>query len=114
MRSVFFLLILTLFTIICASPAAATTPTRDVSAAGRLIRLPNGLAVYIIRDARFPLVCTRLYVRAGSANEAPGQAGISHLLEHMVFKGTEHRPKGQVARDVEALGGYLPQRGHQL
>lgn len=46
-------------------------------------------------------------MRAGSANEAPGQAGISHLLEHMVFKGTEHRPKGQVARDVEALGGYL-------
>ncbi|WP_304679862.1 pitrilysin family protein [uncultured Desulfovibrio sp.] len=107
MRSVFFLLILTLFTIICASPAAAATPTRDASAAGRLIRLPNGLAVYIIRDARFPLVCTRLYVRAGSGNEAPGQAGISHLLEHMVFKGTEHRPKGQVARDVEALGGYL-------
>ncbi len=46
-------------------------------------------------------------MRTGSANEEPRQAGISHLLEHMVFKGTEHRPKGQVARDVEALGGYL-------
>lgn len=72
-----------------------------------LTRLPNGLLVYILRDARFPLVCTRLYVRAGSANENPRQAGISHVLEHMVFKGTEHRPKGQVARDVESLGGYL-------
>ena len=69
--------------------------------------LPNGLTVYVVKDVRFPLVATRLYVRTGSANEKPDQAGISHLLEHMVFKGTEHRPKGQVAQDVEALGGYL-------
>ena len=67
-----------------------------------LTRLPNGLSVYIIRDKRFPLVCTRLYVRTGSANEDARQAGISHVLEHMVFKGTEQRPKGQVAKDVEA------------
>lgn len=72
-----------------------------------LTRLPNGLLVYIIQDSRFPLVCSRLYVRAGSAMEETGQAGISHVLEHMVFKGTSHRPKGEVARDVEALGGYL-------
>lgn len=72
-----------------------------------LTRLPNGLLVYIIKDTRFPLVCSRLYVRAGSAMEEAGQAGISHVLEHMVFKGTSHRPKGEVARDVEALGGYL-------
>ncbi|MDO5484628.1 MAG: pitrilysin family protein, partial [Desulfovibrionaceae bacterium] len=73
----------------------------------QLVRLPNGLTVYVIKDQRFPLVCTRLYVRAGSANEEPAQAGISHVLEHMVFKGTEKRPKGQIARDVESLGGYL-------
>lgn len=72
-----------------------------------LTRLKNGLTVYIIKDARFPLVCTRLYVGTGSANELPGQAGISHVLEHMVFKGTKDRPKGQIAQDVEELGGYL-------
>lgn len=72
-----------------------------------LTKLPNGLLVYVIRDKRFPIVCTRLYVHAGSGTENPAQAGISHVLEHMVFKGTSHRPKGQVARDVEALGGYL-------
>ena len=59
-----------------------------------LTRLKNGLTVYIIKDARFPLVCTRLYVGTGSANERPDQAGISHVLEHMVFKGTKDRPKG--------------------
>ena len=72
-----------------------------------LTRLPNGLTVYIIKDSRFPLTATRLFVRTGSANESAKQAGISHLLEHMVFKGTDHKPKGQIARDVEARGGYL-------
>lgn len=92
-----------------ALPAAAQKEAAHKEAGGGTIltRLPNGLLVYILRDTRFPLVCTRLYVRTGSANEEPKHAGISHVLEHMVFKGTEHRPKGQVAKDVEALGGYL-------
>ena len=90
---------------------AAQEPSQAIRPAATgdeiLTRLPNGLSVYIIRDKRFPLVCTRLYVRTGSANEDARQAGISHVLEHMVFKGTEQRPKGQVAKDVEARGGYL-------
>jgi zinc protease len=86
--------------------AATSLPARAAPAES-LTQLSNGLTVYVIRDARFPLVCTRLYVRTGSANENPRFAGISHLLEHMVFKGTDHRPKGQAARDVEKLGGYL-------
>lgn len=86
-----------------AAPANPSTSGNDTM----LVRLKNGLTVYIIRDSRFPLLCTRLYVGTGSANETAEQAGISHVLEHMVFKGTEKRPKGQVARDVESLGGYL-------
>ncbi len=71
-------------------------------------RLANGMPVYLIRDSRFPMVCTRLYVRTGSGHETPGIFGISHVLEHMVFKGTERRPAlGQIAREVESLGGYL-------
>lgn len=72
-----------------------------------LTRLPNGLTVYILRDSRFPLVCTRLYVRTGSTNEKPAQAGISHLLEHMVFKGTAGHAKGGIAQAVEEHGGYV-------
>lgn len=86
-----------------AAPANPSTSGNDTM----LVRLKNGLTVHIIRDSRFPLVCTRLFVGTGSANETAEQAGISHVLEHMVFKGTEKRPKGQVARDVESLGGYL-------
>ncbi len=112
----FFLTCLSLALSLCLCPGpghakenAQTATQADAQPApGEIItRLPNGLLVYILRDARFPLACTRLYVRAGSANEKPDEAGISHVLEHMVFKGTSHRPKGQVAKDVEALGGYL-------
>jgi zinc protease len=70
-------------------------------------RLANGLTVLVKEDRRFPLVSLRLYVHAGSAYESPEQAGISHMLEHMVFKGTRKRPKGSVAADVEKTGGYL-------
>ena len=101
---------------VVAAPERAAAATETSGGAGvqrlkqgeeMLTRLKNGLTVYIIKDARFPLVCTRLYVGTGSANELPAQAGISHVLEHMVFKGTKDRPKGQIAQDVEELGGYL-------
>ena len=72
-----------------------------------LTYLSNGLAVAIKKDSRFPLASLRLYVRAGSAHETPDIAGISHQLEHMVFKGTENRPKGAIATQIEGAGGYL-------
>jgi zinc protease len=75
--------------------------------AAELTRLANGLSVLVIKDDRFPLVSVRLYAHAGSAFEQKGEEGISHLLEHMVFKGTSSRPTGAAARDVEAVGGYL-------
>ncbi len=77
------------------------------SAKGDITRLKNGFTVCVIKDTRFPLVSTRLYVHAGSAYETPEIAGISHLLEHMVFKGTKNRPNAGVARDIENVGGSL-------
>ncbi len=73
----------------------------------RIVRLQNGLTVLIKQDERFPLVNIRLYVHAGAAYETPGQEGISHLLEHMVFKGSETRGPGQTAREIESVGGSL-------
>ena len=71
------------------------------------VRLPNGLTVMTIEDDRFPLVAVRLFVHAGSGYETAKQAGVSHLLEHMVFKSTVKRPAGQVASDIEGAGGEL-------
>jgi zinc protease len=75
--------------------------------APKVARLQNGLTVMTIEDDRFPLVSVRLFVHAGSAYETSKQAGLSHLLEHMVFKSTEKRPAGQIASDVEGAGGEL-------
>ena len=84
------------------------TPAMIPSASGLLLsRLANGLTVAIMPDSRFPLVATRLYVRAGSAYEKPELAGISHQLEHMVFKGTKNKSGGEIAAAVEQAGGYL-------
>ena len=84
---------------VSGAPAHASSPV--------VTTLPNGLTVLTMEDTRFPLASIRLYVGTGSSYEDPAQAGISHLLEHMVFKGTHNRAKGQVAADVEKVGGYL-------
>ncbi len=73
----------------------------------KTFQLTNGLKVILQQDDRFPLVSLRLYVHAGSAYETLPQAGISHVLEHMVFKGSRHYGDGEIAREVENKGGYL-------
>ncbi|MFW5735415.1 MAG: M16 family metallopeptidase, partial [Oceanidesulfovibrio sp.] len=87
------------------TPQALAIQESDVG--HTLIRLENGMGVLVKEDDRFPLVSVRLYVHTGSAYEDPDLAGISHLLEHMVFKGTEKRAPGDVAREIEAVGGYV-------
>lgn len=69
-------------------------------------RLENGLTVLVREDARFPLVSVRLFVKAGSAWEKPEEAGMSHLLEHMVFKGSKTSGPG-VDKRVENAGGSM-------
>ncbi len=69
--------------------------------------LPNGMQVVVDEDPRFPLVALRLYVRAGSGYEQPGQEGISHFLEHMAFKGGKEFKAGEAARVIEEAGGSL-------
>ncbi len=73
----------------------------------RIFTLKNGMTVAVVEDERFPLASVRLYVHAGSAYETPEQSGISHLLEHMVFKSTETRGAGQAAKDIESAGGAV-------
>ena len=87
------------------SPSPSAAP--DADAPYTLLRLPNGLTVALLEDNRFPLVSIRLFVHAGSAYETDEQAGISHLLEHMVFKGTDGFPKGAISSSIESAGGYL-------
>lgn len=69
--------------------------------------LPNGLTVVLQEDHSAPVVAVQVWVKAGSRYETDREAGITHLIEHMIFKGTERRGPGQVAREIEASGGNI-------
>jgi len=69
--------------------------------------LPNGLTVLVQRDDSAPAVAVVTHVRAGFFDEPDQWVGISHVLEHMFFKGTPTRGVGAIARETKAAGGYL-------
>ncbi|MDQ3136565.1 MAG: insulinase family protein [Gemmatimonadota bacterium] len=68
---------------------------------------PNGLVVLSEQLPGVRSAATGLYVRTASAHEHREQMGISHLLEHMVFKGTERRSAKELALELEVRGGSL-------
>jgi len=69
--------------------------------------LPNGLTLLVQPDPDSPAVAVVTLVRAGFFDEPDHWAGISHVLEHMFFKGTARRGVGEIARETRAAGGYL-------
>src|SRR5215472_11873424 len=69
------------------------------------ITLDNGLRVIVLEDHRTPIVTVQTWYRVGSRNEVPGKTGLAHFLEHLMFKGTPTRGKGEFARIVEQNGG---------
>jgi zinc protease len=69
--------------------------------------LPNGLTAVLEPSPLSPVVAIQAWVRAGSGDEPPSKAGIAHLVEHMLFKGTARRPVGSVAREIESAGGEI-------
>lgn len=69
--------------------------------------LPNGLEVLIQEDHAKKVATAQLWIMVGSADEESSERGISHLIEHMAFKGTARRGLGQIASEVEALGGEI-------
>jgi zinc protease len=68
-------------------------------------RLDNGLRVVVQADHRAPVVVAQVWYQVGSADEPPGLTGISHVLEHMMFKGTPTVPAGEFSRVVSHMGG---------
>jgi zinc protease len=69
--------------------------------------LANGLTVLVRVDRSAPVVAIVTHVRAGYFDEPDKLIGISHVLEHMYFKGTERRQPGDMARETKSAGGYL-------
>jgi zinc protease len=68
-------------------------------------KLANGMEVVVIPDHRAPVVTHMVWYRAGAADEPPGEAGVAHFLEHLLFKGTPKVPAGQFSLIVRKNGG---------
>ncbi|MHC8384892.1 M16 family metallopeptidase [Pseudomonas sp. LB3P14] len=85
---------------LCLAPLAALaapSPTHEFV-------LDNGLKVIVQEDHRAPVVTSQLWFKVGSIDEAPGQTGLSHALEHMLYKGSSKTCPGEAAAILESLG----------
>ncbi len=68
-------------------------------------KLDNGMKVIVKEDHRAPIVVSQIWYKVGSSYEHRGITGVSHVLEHMMFKGTEKHPPGEFSRIIAANGG---------
>lgn len=69
------------------------------------ITLENGMKIIVREDTRSPVVVHMVWYKAGSMDETSGTTGVAHVLEHMMFKGTEKYGQGEFSRIVASLGG---------
>lgn len=69
--------------------------------------LSNKLKVLLVENHKAPVVTIQTWVKTGSADEVTGQEGLSHFIEHLLFKGTKKYKVGEVAKLIEGAGGEL-------
>ncbi|MCB2182546.1 MAG: insulinase family protein [Desulfobulbaceae bacterium] len=99
-----FLLILTLVTIIMTPQ---TSEAKELAPHLYKETLANDLTVLVKETPGTKVVTVQIWVKAGSIYEDANEAGITHLIEHMIFKGTPTRGPGRVAGDIEEVGGRI-------
>jgi zinc protease len=80
-------------------PAIAATPKIQE------FTLANGLKVLIVEEHKAPVVTVQIWYKVGSRHEVMGRAGLSHMLEHMMFKGTKKHGKGEFSKIIKKNGG---------
>lgn len=88
-----------------ASPLPFSHPARHRDIRRQV--LPNGIRVVTERMPNVRSVSVGIWIGTGSREETPEETGISHFVEHMVFKGTERRSAEEIARSVDSIGGGL-------
>jgi zinc protease len=88
-----------LFTALVAASARATAERVHESV------LPNGLKILVLEDHKAPVATFQVWYRVGSRNEALGRTGLSHILEHMMFKGTQRVAPEEYSRIIQVNGG---------
>ncbi|MGH7787777.1 MAG: M16 family metallopeptidase, partial [Candidatus Binatia bacterium] len=83
------------------APAAARSYAERVTER----TLPNGLKVILLEDHKAPVTVFQIYYRVGSRNEVLGHTGLSHILEHIMFKGTEKVAPEDYSKIIQRNGG---------
>src|SRR5256885_15020706 len=90
-----------------ASPGGPSTITFPPSTAQKWI-LPNGLTIIVQEDHGAPVASVQAWCATGSIYEDQHLgAGLSHIPEHMLFKGTKTRSTNQIAQKIQDVGGYI-------
>lgn len=82
------------------SPSPAASPPQRV-------RLPNGLTVILKEHRAADVAAVQLWVRVGARNETDAESGLSHFIEHLLFKGTPTRGPGMIDRTISGVGGEI-------
>ncbi|MBI1823848.1 MAG: insulinase family protein [Nitrospirae bacterium] len=91
--------VFSLFTVaICQGKESLNLPIEEVI-------LKNGLKIILVEEHKAPVATIQVWYRVGSRNELTGKTGLSHLMEHMMFKGTPRFGKGAFSRNVQKNGG---------
>lgn len=91
-----------------AAAKTAENPIPGLPPDVRLTTLENGLVIIVREDHSAPVVSTQAWCNTGSICEGKWLgAGLSHVLEHMLFKGTETRPGSRIDQEVQQAGGYM-------
>ncbi len=91
--------------IVVLAAALLAAPFASAAAPVHEYRLDNGMEVIVKVDRRAPVAVSQVWYRVGGSYEPNGLTGISHALEHMMFKGTHEVGKGEFSRIISALGG---------
>jgi len=88
---------------------ATVLPDPQPAMANRLkvqeFTLNNGLKVLLVEEPKAPVITVQVWYKVGSRNEVMGRAGLSHMLEHMMFKGTPKYGKGEFSKIIKKNGG---------
>lgn len=106
-----FLLMLLICALSLPAHAKSPQPVSSVRASdhfgfgAEMMTLKNGLQVVVIPNHRVPVVTHMVWYKVGGADEAMGQSGSAHYLEHLMFKGTHTQAPGEFSKTVKTLGG---------
>ena len=93
---------------LCISSHASDGQIEELSRGMQRRQLDNGLVCIARQDASLPVVSVQIWVGTGSAGEGDyAGGGLSHLIEHMVFKGTARRRPADIAREISDAGGEI-------